>query len=38
MFESKSVRGFVLGLVDDTHASTGEFLDEAVMRDDLVNY
>jgi hypothetical protein len=32
----KATERGVLGLVDDAHASAAEFLDDAVMRDDLV--
>src|SRR5271166_7055894 len=35
---NKSVQGEVFGFVDDTHASAAEFLENAVMRDDLVDH
>src|SRR5208283_5159793 len=34
----KAMQADVLGLVDDAHATTAEFLDDAVMRDDLVDH
>src|SRR5271165_1520906 len=35
---NESVQGEVFGFVDDTHASAAEFLENAVMRDDLVDH
>ena len=34
----ESVQGYVLCLVDDTHAAAAEFLENAVMRDDLADH
>jgi hypothetical protein len=34
----KATEGSVLGLVDNTHASAPEFLDDAVMRDILSDH
>src|SRR5208283_2008305 len=34
----KAQQAGVLGLVDDTHTPAAEFLDDAVMRDDLVDH
>jgi hypothetical protein len=34
----KSVEGYVLGLVDHTHAATAQLLDDAVVRDGLVDH
>ena len=34
----KSVQGYILGLINDTHAAATEFLDDAVMRDDLIDH
>ena len=33
----KSVEGYVLGLVDDTHAATTKLFDDAVVRDGLAD-
>ena len=33
----KSVQGYVLGLVDDTHPAAAELLDDAVVRDGLAD-
>ena len=34
----ESVQGYVLGLVNNTHASAAELLENAVMRDDLADH
>src|SRR5271157_2100 len=34
----KAVQAYVLSLVDDAHAPAAELLDDAVMRDDLVDH
>ena len=34
----KSVEGYVLGLVDDAHPAAAELLDDAIVRDGLVDH
>jgi len=34
----KSVQGYVLGLIDNTHPATAELLDDAVVRDGLADH
>jgi hypothetical protein len=34
----KSVEGYVLGLIDDTHAATTKLLDNPVVRDGLADH